>query len=342
MGEDTTISSYFEVYDQDQINALISYRDGETKLGERISLAADGNLHETLRNSTARFVLIGIPEDIGVRANGGVGGAHTLWEPALKALLNIQSTTSFTGEELMILGAFNFEDWMDEAAGVDTGTLRELVARIDGEVYPLISLIVAAGKMPIVIGGGHNNAYPILKGASKALARSINCINLDAHSDYRVLEGRHSGNGFRYARTEGYLDKYAIVGLHRNYNSQSIIDTLSADPGMHFSYFDDILHQEQPSFREAVVHAIDHTKQAPTGIELDMDCIAGVLSSAATPSGINSSQARQYLHWCGQDTQVAYLHLTEGAVALRDGRKDVSTAKLAAYLISDFVRGAAI
>ncbi len=33
----------------------------------------------------------------------------------------------------------------------------------------------------------------------------INSINLDAHSDFRPAEGRHSGNGFRYAEEDGYL-----------------------------------------------------------------------------------------------------------------------------------------
>nr|WP_233167177.1 arginase family protein [Pedobacter sp. ASV2] len=35
-------------------------------------------------------------------------------------------------------------------------------------VFPIIEKIVAAGKVPIVIGGGHNNAYPIIKGSSLA------------------------------------------------------------------------------------------------------------------------------------------------------------------------------
>jgi arginase family enzyme len=32
----------------------------------------------------------------------------------------------------------------------------------------------------------------------------VNAINFDAHSDFRILEGRHSGNGFSYAYEEGF------------------------------------------------------------------------------------------------------------------------------------------
>jgi formiminoglutamase len=35
----------------------------------------------------------------------------------------------------------------------------------------------------------------------------VNAINFDAHSDFRILEGRHSGNGFSYAYEEGFLKK---------------------------------------------------------------------------------------------------------------------------------------
>lgn len=59
---------------------------------------------------------------------------------------------------------------------------------------------------PIAIGGGHNNAYPMLKGYSLAKKEKINAINCDPHADFRALEGRHSGNGFSYAVNDGYLD----------------------------------------------------------------------------------------------------------------------------------------
>lgn len=51
----------------------------------------------------------------------------------------------------------------------------------------------------------------------------INCVNLDAHPDYGVTEGRHSGNAFRYAEEDGYLGKYCIIGVHENNISQGIL-----------------------------------------------------------------------------------------------------------------------
>jgi formiminoglutamase len=177
----------------------------------------------------------------------------------------------------------------------------------------------------------------LLKGASLAKDGAINCINLDAHSDYRVMEGRHSGNGFRYAKDAGYLSRYAMVGLHRPYNSQAVLADIRKDADLHCSFYEDIFLKEELNFSQAVDDAILHTAGWPTGIELDLDCIAGVLSSAVTPCGIAVQQARQYLRQCMLTAEIAYVHLTEGAVQLRDGRSDNSTAKLIAYLVHDVI-----
>jgi formiminoglutamase len=329
---------YFRIAAGDYLGSLLSKRPGEVKLGERVLVLKGSDLKAGLETSRARFVLLGIAEDIGVRANGGVGGAGTLWEPALKAILNVQETEVCTGASLLLLGAFDFSSLMREADGRDPAALREIVPVIDDAVFPVIRDIVASGKTPVVIGGGHNNAYPLLKGASMALGKPLHCINLDAHADYRAAEGRHSGNGFRYARQEGYLDRYAVAGLHRSYNSQAMLQMFETEEYLHHSFYEDIFLKEQMTFRDAVNAALHHTANGPAGIELDMDCIEGVLSSAATPCGITPLQARQYLHWCLGSANVAYIHITEGAVALSDGRKDGSVAKLTAYLVSDLLR----
>lgn len=321
------------------IDGLIARRKGETKFGELVDVTVGEDWKSAIVNSRAKFVLLGVPEDIGVRANYGVGGTYTLWEPALKAILNVQHTTLLTGNSLFILGSLDFtEEMQQQAEGKDVKELRELVKRIDEAVHEVALAIMEAGKVPIIIGGGHNNAYPLLKAASQAQKEAVNCINLDAHSDYRAIEGRHSGNGFRYAYKEGYLKKYAIVGLHENYNAQNIIDELRKSRDFHFSYYEDVFVRGKMSFYEAVAAAQQHVAGKPSGLELDMDCIENILSSAMTPVGITPLQARQYVNWCARSVRPVYFHLTEGAVSLADGRESGTTAKMAAYLVTDFMK----
>jgi formiminoglutamase len=84
---------------------------------------------------------------------------------------------------------------------------------------------------------------------------------------------------------------------------------------------------------------VNFTDDNYTGIELDLDCVENVLSSAITPSGISTINARQYLSFTSQRSKVAYLHICEGATRLEDGRQDEGTGKLIGYLVADFIKG---
>jgi formiminoglutamase len=61
---------HLHVYRKQDIIGLTRIRPFETKLGERVLVAADAaNVTTAIEQSEAEYVLIGIPEDIGVRAN---------------------------------------------------------------------------------------------------------------------------------------------------------------------------------------------------------------------------------------------------------------------------------
>jgi formiminoglutamase len=343
---------HFKFYTKEDILSLTKVRRFETKIGERLQYIRPGaDWAEALLQSDARYVLLGIPEDIGVKANMGVGGADTAWLPFLAAFLNVQSNEFFSGESILLLGHFDFGDIKylieNHAASDDekVEAYRHAVNTIDENVEQVIKVITACKKIPLVIGGGHNNSYPIIKGAAKGLHKAellpltqINVINVDAHADYKTTEGRHSGNGFRYAAEDGYLGKYCIVGLHENQVPQNVLMDIHNNPFIDYVSYEEIFISERKNFIQAIAHATGFTENSYTGIELDLDCVEGVLSSAATPSGISSLQARQYINFAATDAKSAYLHICEGATHLADGRRDDSTGKLIAFLVSDFVK----
>lgn len=341
-----------KIYSKEQIHASIRKRSGETKLGDCVQYIAGDSIEKSLLNSSSKFVLLGLPEDIGARANYGRGGTHTAWQPALSNILNTQSNSYLTGEELLVLGHIDFDDLMEQANKIDfskdSGIIaaRALVSEIDSRVSEVIKLITQAGKLPVIIGGGHNNAYGNIKGAAQGLSENgkiesakINCINCDAHSDFRLLEGRHSGNGFSYAFSEKWLHKYAIVGLHESYVPQPVSHTLKEHRGrIDFTLFEDIFIREEIAFKSAVQRAIEYTKDTYCGIELDMDAVQNIPSSAKTPSGISANQARQFVSWTARNTQAAYLHIAEAAPVLSHIKTDNKTGKLIAYLVTDFMK----
>lgn len=305
----------------------------------------------SLKQSPAKYVVFGIPEDIGVRANYGVGGTDSAWLPFLTSFLNIQSNDFITGDELMLIGYFDFggmkylieQNAHDEQERIDA--YRHAVITIDDEVEELAKLITACNKIPIVIGGGHNNSYPLIKGSAKGLHKAdliplaqINCVNLDAHADFRPAEGRHSGNGFRYAEEDGYLQKYCVVGLHENYLPQNVWLDIVNNPFLDFITYEDIFIHEKRNFIQAVAHATGFTGDTYSGIELDLDVVENILSSSQSPSGISALHARQYVTFAAVDSKVAYFHICEGATHLSDGRKQETTGKLISYLVGDFIK----
>ncbi len=344
--------THFKSYTKQDVLSLVKIRRFETKLGERIQVLNDtSSIVDSIKNLTARYVIIGIPEDIGVQANYGTGGSSTAWLSFLQAFLNIQSNDFLEGSEVALIGHFDFGDIqfvIDKNAHTEEEKIeayRHAVNTIDEEVEGLVKQITAHGKVPIIIGGGHNNAYPIIKGSAKGLLQSqkinlaqINCVNLDAHTDYRPLEGRHSGNAFRYAEEDNFLQKYCVVGIHENYLPQNVWVDIVNNPFIDCITYEDIFIHEKRNFRQAVSHAIEFTEDNYAGVELDLDSIQNVLSSACSPSGISVLHARQYVNLCAAHVKTAYLHICEGATRLNNGNTNDSTGKLLSYLVSDFIK----
>lgn len=313
-------------YNRSAIDALTQVRDGETKLGQQFRTI---DSLEALGQCPAHFVILGIPEDIGVRANHGMAGTAGFWEATVKALANVQSNVFLGGREMLLLGYFDIAPFEDS----DFAALSQRVSEIDDMVYPVIEQIVRAGKVPIIVGGGHNNAYPILKGLSRAKEKPMDAVNIDAHADLRATDGRHSGNAFSYAIQDGYLSGYGIFGLHENYNNATVLSQIEKSDRISCLYFDELIKtKDRTSIWSDFIKPFDYQM----GLEIDMDAIANSLSSASTPTGFTLNDVRKML-LCAKK-KVAYLHIAEGAVELSDGRKDPSGAKAAAYLVTDFVK----
>ncbi|WP_394330722.1 formimidoylglutamase [Lacinutrix jangbogonensis] len=326
-----------------KIEELVVTRSGESKFGEQIIILPSlTNIYDDLINLDVKHVLIGIPEAVGVFANYGKSGASKAWDATIKILLNTQNNHLNRPEQLLILGHLDFSEAQKQLSKWDQNNekhikkARALVSEIDKEVSDVIYNVVKAGKIPIVIGGGHNNAYGNIKGSSLALNKKINVVNFDAHTDFRALEGRHSGNGFSYAFAEGFLNRYFIFGIHKNYNSQNILnEALNADNSIKYNTFESIEVQKIYKYKSEMKKALKYVSQDAFGIEIDCDAIANVPSSAQTPSGFSVNQARQFVHFFGSHKKTSYLHICEAAPTKKTATQ---VGKLITYLITDFIR----
>jgi formiminoglutamase len=325
---------------------ITNHRSGEIKFGEKMLTIPKGiDPISFITTSEANYVLFGIPEDIGVRANFGRPGAASAWDSAIKSIANIQHNRFCKGYNLLVLGQLDVSEEMKEVENLnfydvnDREKLTKLVEKIDKEVSHVIFNIIKSGKIPIIIGGGHNNSYGNIKGSALAKGKPINAVNFDAHSDFRILEGRHSGNGFSYAYEEGFLKKYFVFGLHENYTSKSVLDIIKKiEDRVRFNTYDSIKIRREKDFNQELIHALEFIQNDHFGIEVDLDSIPNIASSAMTLSGFSVEELRQFISFFGKNKNAAYLHICEGAPDLGEEKNNHLIGKLIGYLVTDFIK----
>jgi formiminoglutamase len=321
------------------VNAWLNIRAGEQRIGE---VCHSFEPSVPLADHPGNFALLGIPEDIGARANHGRSGAANAWNACMSKLMNMQHHDQNPGNKLLILGTVACNDLMESAIGADVAYLRTLTAELDTRVEMIAEGVAAAGKTLIVAGGGHNNALPIIRGvakgmvsAGKAAVALVNAVNLDPHADFRALEGRHSGNPFSYAMEEGFLNRYAAIGLHSAWNNQHMMNRLQSDERCFYNTFEDYISGAR-TFATMVWEGLSFVGQEWFGADLDMDSISGMPSSAFTPSGITAEHARYFAMQAGSHPNCCWFHLPEAAPTTE--QEHLAVGKMLAYLITDFMR----
>lgn len=331
----------FCLFSDKELKSHIRIRRGEVKVGEEMLLPSSKStkfediLHQ-LKNQGCKMVLLGIPESIGVKANFGKSGAENGWEAFLDSFLNTQT---FTGaSSVAILGRCAVEKLqmnareLNPAYKLDLQKLRKLCVKLDVCVEKIIGKIIAAELIPVVIGGGHNNAFPIISAHSKFLKKPIDVLNIDPHADFRLLEGRHSGNPFSYAHEKSHLGKYLVYGLDPTYNSAEMLERLVLAKA---HWIGRIKAQNIESSLSETFSFFQSSNSV--GLELDMDAIAGVSVSALNPVGFTAIEACQLVSELTKKIKPIYFHLSESAPVANENSW-VINGKVSAVLVRNFIQ----
>jgi formiminoglutamase len=137
-----------------------------------------------------RPVLVGYPQDEGVRRNHGRPGAA---EAPAAVRHWLHRLTPWDG---------SCDISLTEPPPLDAGNLRIAGNLEDSQeaLGEVVGAILARGAVPVVLGGGHETAYGVYLGHVAARV-PVGIINLDAHLDLRPCQGGagHSGTPFRQA-----------------------------------------------------------------------------------------------------------------------------------------------
>ncbi|MEP7273965.1 MAG: arginase family protein [Acidobacteriota bacterium] len=154
--------------------------NNDPRLGEVLS--RDERLYDK-----ARVVLLGCPQDEGVRRNRGRVGAALAPTEIRRSLYRLSPPVE--KEVLFDLGDTQIRGTLEETHELQLQIVRQLLRD---------------GKRVIVLGGGNDISYPDCK-ALATEAPGLLAFNIDAHLDARADAERNSGTPYRQLLEEGTL-----------------------------------------------------------------------------------------------------------------------------------------
>ena len=99
-----------KTYSNADVSQLFTIRANETKWGQNITFANSENWEEQIHSEKFDYVILGIAEDIGIRANYGRAGARYTFEKILSSLLSIQSNRYIDTNKILVLGQLEFDE----------------------------------------------------------------------------------------------------------------------------------------------------------------------------------------------------------------------------------------
>lgn len=169
--------------------------DGDPRLGEIVR-------HAPEEYAAAKLVLLGCPQDEGVRRNGGRVGAAGAPTEIRRYLYRLIAKTSWAGK------FFDLGDTMIQPTLEETHTVHQQI----------VEHLLRDEKIVIVLGGGNDISYPDAAAMAAVQAgQPFLAVNIDAHLDVRESEQRHSGTPYRQLLEEGHITPnwfYEIGGQH--------------------------------------------------------------------------------------------------------------------------------
>lgn len=281
------------------------------------------------------IALIGLPDELGVRLNGGRPGASAGPDAFRAALARFGASYDGLDQRDISVRVYDAGN-IAPAPGNGPDALHATHERITEALHAIHGL----GFLPICIGGGHDLTFPAVRALAQTVGRPVGGINMDAHLDVRPEVG--SGMPFRALIEGGHLDpaRFLVLGAGRFTNAQAHCEYLSQRGARIVpveSIFDGTF-----TINEAFDHATSqhNAPQATTFVSIDLDAIDGAQApgvSAVNPMGLAVSYAAQVASAAGKHTAVRHFDLMELSPP-NDGPA-APTARIAALLFLNFIRG---
>lgn len=282
----------------------------------------DVRLGETVRVDPADYeaaevVLLGLPQDEGVRRNQGRLGAGAAPDAIRASLFKLVA--------LERVRFFDLGNTIIQASLEDTHTLQQSIAR----------QILRDGKTLLVLGGGNDTSYPDCSALSLETERQVLAFNIDAHFDVRADAIRNSGTPYRQLLEDGFVTpgSFFEIGYQPFANSATYVRYL-ADKGVTAMSRDEVGERGI----EAVLGDILEQQRAEAifwGLDMDVVCAADAPGvSAINATGLSGRDFCRVAQIAGSEPRTRLFEISEVNPTFDiDGR----TCRLAAAALWTFL-----
>jgi formiminoglutamase len=279
--------------------------------------------------AAADIVILGCPQDEGVRRNNGRAGA-ALGPPAIR-------------EQFYKLTPFNIKKRIFDIGDV---IVRGNLESTHETHFEVVSQVLRDGKRLIVLGGGNDISYP--DGCAMAEVFGPEWwigVNIDSHLDVRIADQRNSGTPYRQLLEEGRLlpQYFYEVGYQTHLCSPVYYDYIRS-LGVHRISLELLRSRAEADLelKEGIKqNFIGHSHSLNTFFGFDMDAVRSADApgtSAPSPLGLRNSEFIQLVKYAASLANTKIIEFSE-----MNPKYDIDnrTAKLVAIAMHRFCTGVA-
>jgi formiminoglutamase len=293
----------------------------------------DPRLGEIVRSdpdsyAKADLVLVGCPQDEGVKRNGGRVGAAE----APRAIR----------EQFYKLTPFNFKKRVFDLGDVQ---MADTLEETHDDLTEVVKQILKDNKRAIVIGGGNDISYADARAMAEIFGTgAFIAVNIDSHLDVRLAEQRNSGTPYRQLLDEGHLrpDYFYEVGYQSHLCSPVYYEYIRSIGVNRISL--ELLRSRAEAdleLKESIRNKfIGHSSSMNTFFGFDMDVVRSADApgtSSPSPLGLRAGEFIQLVKYAASLANTRLIEFTE-----MNPKYDIDnrTAKLVAIGMHRFCTGA--
>ncbi len=263
----------------------------------------------------AQVVLVGCPQDEGVRRNLGRTGARRAPAEVRRALYRFPVSEAHENLRLFDAGDVRIAT-----------TLEETHERL----FESVQEMLAGGKDVVVIGGGNDISYPDCRALADFAPRPL-VLNVDRHLDVRIDNQRNSGTPYRQLIEEDIIcpTMFHEVGINTFANSSAYMRYVE-EKGANIHFLGDI---RDAGVARVIRKIVDESDAQGIFFGIDIDVVRAVEAPGVSdpgPMGLTARELCEIADVAAMQSRVRLIEITE---VNPDFDRDGITSKLAANFI---------